>query len=196
MSYLDPAVYDAYQKGVEIMKYNITGRNIEITESIKSAVDEKIIKLSRYFAPDVTAQVTLSMEKSRQKVEITIPVKGDTIRAESENSDMYISIDLAVRAIETQLKKYRKKIIGRYQMAGVDFADVWSASDDEDYEESEIRIVKRKHFAFKPMDAEEACMQMDLLGHDFFVFTNAETDEVNVVYKRKNDTYGIIEPEF
>ena len=177
------------------MKCNITGRNLEITESIKTAVEEKITKLGRYFAPDVVAQVTMSMEKNRQKVEITIPVKGNVIRAESENSDMYVSIDLAVRAIEVQLKKYRKKIIDRYQTAGVDFAaDYMDADLVED--ESEIRIVKRKHFAFKPMDPEEACMQMDLLGHDFFVFINSETNETNVVYKRKNDTYGIIEPEF
>jgi len=183
-------------KGVKYMKCNITGRNLEITESIKTAVEEKITKLGRYFAPDVVAQVTLSMEKSRQKVEITIPVKGDVIRAESENTDMYVSIDLAVRAIEVQLKKYRKKIIDRYQTAGIDFAQEYWDADDGNEEEPEVKIVKRKHFAFKPMDPEEACMQMDLLGHDFFVFTNAETDQTNVVYKRKNDTYGIIEPEF
>ena len=182
-------------KGVKYMKCNITGRNLEITESIKTAVEEKITKLGRYFAPDVVAQVTMSMEKNRQKVEITIPVKGDVIRAESENSDMYVSIDLAVRAIEVQLKKYRKKIIDRYQTAGVDFAADYMDGDSVE-DESEIHIVKRKHFSFKPMDPEEACMQMDLLGHDFFVFTNSETEEVNVVYKRKNDTYGIIEPEY
>ena len=179
------------------MKCIITGRNIEITESIKTAVEEKITKLGRYFAPDVVAQVTMSMEKSRQKVEITIPVKKDVIRAESENTDMYVSIDLAVRAIEVQLKKYRKKIIDRYQTAGIDFAqEYWDDEEDQDNDDSEVKIVKRKHFAFKPMDPEEACMQMDLLGHDFFVFTNAQTNETNVVYKRKNDTYGIIEPEY
>ena len=177
------------------MKCNITGRNLEITESIKTAVEEKITKLSRYFAPDVVAQVTMSMEKSRQKVEITIPVKGDVIRAESENSDMYVSIDLAVRAIEVQLKKYRKKIIDRYQTAGIDFAQDFLDADEGE-EDTEIRIVKKKQFDFKPMDPEEACMQMDLLGHNFFVFTNADTDQINVVYKRKNDTYGLIEPEF
>ena len=177
------------------MKYNITGRNLDITESIKTAVDEKITKLGRYFAPDVVAQVTMSMEKSRQKVEITIPVKGDVIRAESENTDMYVSIDLAVHAIEVQLKKYRKKIIDRYQAAGAEFAEEYMDADAVE-DESEVKIVKRKQFAFKPMDPEEACMQMDLLGHNFFVFTNAETNQTNVVYKRKNDTYGIIEPEF
>lgn len=177
------------------MKYVITGRNLDITESIKTAVDEKITKLGRYFAPEVVAQVTMSVEKNRQKVEVTIPVKGDIIRAESENSDMYVSLDLVVRAIEVQLKKYRKKIIDRYQTAGVDFADEYMDSETVE-EEPEIKIVKKKTFDFKPMDPEEACMQMDLLGHDFFVFTNADTDQINVVYKRKNDTYGLIGPEF
>ena len=179
------------------MKYNITGRNIEVTESIRAEIDEKIMKLERYFAPDVEAQVTLSIEKNRQKVEITIPVKGDCIRAESESQDMYLSLDQAVRAIETQLKKYRKKIVQRYQKGGGEFAsEFMNDFEDAAEDDSEIRIVKRKHFAFKPMDPEEACLQMDLMGHDFFVFTNSETDEVNVVYKRKGETYGIIEPEY
>ncbi|MCF0229068.1 MAG: ribosome-associated translation inhibitor RaiA, partial [Parasporobacterium sp.] len=125
------------------MKYNITGRNLEITESIKTAVEEKITKLGRYFAPDVVAQVTMSMEKSRQKVEITIPVKGDVIRAESENTDMYVSIELAVQKIEVQLKKYRKKIVDRYQQPGVDFAAEYIETEDV-HDDSEIKIVRRK----------------------------------------------------
>lgn len=177
------------------MKYNITGRSLEITESIKTAVDEKLSKLNRYFSPDVVAQVTMSTEKNRQKVEITIvPARGDVIRAESENTDMYVSIDLAVRAIEVQLKKHRKKIIDRHQSPGLDFAAEYIDSDDIE-DETEIKIVKRKQFDFKPMNPEEACMQMDLLGHNFFVFINSDTDQTCVVYKRKNDTYGLIEPE-
>jgi len=174
------------------MKFNISGRNVEVTESLKTAIVEKLGKLERFFSRDVEAQVTLSVEKSRQKIEVTIPVKGGMIRGEQESSDMYVSIDLVEEIIESQLKKYRRKIIDKYQ-SGANFSDEYY--DDNSEDESEIQIVKVKHFQFKPMDPEEACMQMELLNHNFFVFTNSETDEVNVVYKRKNNTYGIIEPE-
>ena len=175
------------------MKFTISGRNVNVTESLKNAVIEKLGKLERFFSKDVEVQVTLSTEKSRQKIEVTIPVKGGIIRGEQESSDMYVSIDLVEEVIESQLKKYRKKIVDRYQ-SGAHFTPEYVESEQED--EGEIKIVKSKHFQFKPMDAEEACMQMELLGHSFFVFTNADTDQVNVVYKRKNGTYGIIEPEY
>jgi len=174
------------------MKFTISGRNVEVTESLKTAITEKLGKLERFFSQDVEAQVTLSVEKNRQKVEVTIPVKGGMIRGEQESSDMYVSIDLVEEIIESQLKKYRRKIVDRYQ-SGAHFAPEFIEADEE--EESDIQIVKVKHFQFKPMDPEEACMQMELTNHDFFVFTNSETNEVNVVYKRKNNTYGIIEPE-
>lgn len=174
------------------MKFTISGRNVEVTESLKTAINDKLGKLERFFSQDVEAQVTLSVERSRQKIEVTIPVKGGIIRAEQESSDMYVSIDLVEEVIENQLKKYRTKIIDRYQ-SGRAFTKDFVEADVED--EGEIKIAKVKHFQLKPMDAEEACMQMELLGHNFFVFTNAETEQVNVVYKRKNGTYGIIEPE-
>ena len=177
----------------DIVKYTITGRNVDVTESLKSAIQEKIGKLERYFSQDTEVQVTLSVEKSRQKIEVTIPVKGGIIRAEQVSSDMYVSIDLAEEAIETQLKKYKNKLIDRYQDRKT-FTKEY-IEQDYDEEENEIKIVKNKRFDFKPMDPIEACMQMDLLGHNFFVFTNSETDTINVVYKRKNDTYGLIEPE-
>lgn len=175
------------------MKYIITGRNIEVTESLKSAIYEKIGKLEKFFSQDTEVQVTLSVEKNRQKIEVTIPVKGGIIRAEQTSSDMYVSIDLVEEKIEDQLKKYKNKIIDRYQ-GGKHFTPEYIEETFED--ENEIKIVKTKRFDFKPMDPEEACMQMELLGHNFFVFTNSDTDAVNVVYKRKDDTYGIIEPEY
>jgi len=174
------------------MKYAIVGRSFEVTESLKAAIQEKIGKLEKYFSPDTEAQVTLSSERGRQKIEVTIPVKGGIIRAEQASSDMYVSIDLVEDIIEKQLKKYKNKIIDRYHSGGTFSAEY---ADEEVYEEGEIKIVKIKHFDFKPMDPEEACMQMELLGHNFFVFTNSETDAINVVYKRKGDTYGLIEPE-
>ena len=174
------------------MKYVITGRNIEITDGLKSAIYEKIGKLERYFTEDTQVHVTLSVEKERQKIEITIPVKGNIIRSEQTSNDMYVSIDLVEEIIERQLKKYKNKIVDKQQAAS-SFSKMYMENDYTDDEE--IKIVRTKRFDIKPMYPEDACIQMELLGHNFFVFINAETDQVNVVYKRKGDTYGLIEPE-
>ena len=176
------------------MRITITGRNIELTTGIKEAVEEKLSKLEKYFKPDTDVNVTLSVEKDRQKIEVTIPTKGHTIRAEEVSNDMYVSIDLVEETLERQLIKYRTKIISKKMNAAASFkAEYLEEKVEED--EEEIRIVRSKRYDLKPMYPEDACIQMELLGHDFFVFVNAETDEVNVVYKRKGNTYGIIEPE-
>ncbi len=175
------------------MNLVISGKNIDITEGLRSAVEEKIGKLERYFNDATEVHVTLSTEKSRQKIEVTIPMKGSIIRAEETSTDMYVSIDLVEEVIERQLRKYKNKLIDKEQNA----AQLSKAFMDEDvYDEEEIEIIRSKKFAMKPMDPEEACVQMELLGHNFFVFRNADTEEVNVVYKRKGSTYGLIEPEF
>jgi putative sigma-54 modulation protein len=174
------------------MKFIIVGRNIEVTPGLKAAVEDKLSKLSKYFNPDTEVHVTLSVEKDRQKIEVTIPVKGSIIRSEQASSDMYVSIDLVEEVIERQLKKYKKKIIDKHQNVSAftpAFAEIEDGQDDE------VKIVRSKKFDIKPMYPEDACVQMELLGHGFFVFVNAETDQVNVVYKRKGDTYGLIEPE-
>ncbi len=174
------------------MRYIISGRNIDVTEGLKAAIHEKIGKLEKYFNQDTEVIVTLSVEKDRQKIEVTIPVKGNIIRSEQVSSDMYVSIDLVEEIIERQLKKYKNKIIDKKQNR----ESFSSSFIDQEYDDDDsVKIVRTKKFAVKPMDPEEACVQMELLGHDFFVFTNAETDEVNVVYKRKGNTYGLIEPE-
>lgn len=175
------------------MNLVISGKNLDITEGLRSAVEEKIGKLERYFNDSTEVHVTLSAEKLRQKIEVTIPMKGSIIRAEEASSDMYVSIDLVEEVIERQLRKYKNKLIDQKQNA----AHLNQAFMEEDAsEDEEIKVVRAKKFAMKPMDVEEACVQMELLGHSFFVFRNAETDEVNVVYKRKGNTYGLIEPEF
>lgn len=174
------------------MHYIISGRNIEITEGLKSAIEEKLGKLERYFVNDTEIHVTLSVEKDRQKIEVTIPMKGNIIRAEEVSNDMYVSIDLVEEIIERQLRKYKNKIIERKQSGNHFNPDFLEEETEED---DQIKIIRTKKFAIKPMDVEEACVQMELLGHNFFVFRNAETDEVNVVYKRKERTYGLIEPE-
>lgn len=174
------------------MKFVIVGRNIEVTPGLKAAVEDKIGKLEKYFNPDTEVHVTLSVEKDRQKIEVTIPVKGRIIRSEQVSSDMYVSIDLVEEIIERQLKKYKTKIVDKQQ----NVSSFSKAFIENDYtEDEEIRIVRTKKFDIKPMYPEDACIQMELLGHNFFVFCNAETDQVNVVYKRKGDTYGLIEPE-
>ena len=174
------------------MRFIITGRNIDVTEGLKSAVEEKLGKLDRFFAPETEVNVTLSVEKERQKIEVTIPVKGNIIRSEQVSSDMYVSIDLVEEVIERQLKKYKNKIVSKQQNATA-FAQEFVDKDYDD--EDDVKIIRTKRFGIKPMDPEEACVQMELLGHNFYVFFNSETEEVNVVYKRKGNTYGLIEPE-
>ena len=176
------------------MRFTITGRNLEVTPGLKAAVEEKNGKLDRYFNADTEVTVTMSIQKERQNIEVTIPVKGTLLRAEESSNDMYVSIDLVEEVIERQLKKYKNKLIDKKQAAAA-FTPQFLEEDHND-QDDEIRIVKTKRFGMKPMDPEEACFQMELLGHNFYVFLNADTDEVNVVYKRKGNTYGLIEPEF
>lgn len=174
------------------MKIIMTGKNLEISEGLKNAVEEKIGKLEKYFAEDTIAKVTLSVEKGRQKIEVTIPVKGNIIRSEQTSNDMYVSIDLVQEIIERQLKKYKKKLIDKQQNVA-SFSEAFIERPDDD--EEEVKIVRTKQYDMKPMYPEDACVQMELLGHDFYVFCNAETEQVCVVYKRKGSTYGLIEPE-
>ena len=177
-----------------MMKFIISGKNIDITSSLRAAVEDKIGKLEKYFTPETEVHATLSVEKGRQKIEVTIPVKGTIIRSEQVSSDMYVSIDLAAEVIERQLKKYKNKF-REEQQAGAASLRTDFIERGIDLDDDEVKIVRTKRFDIKPMYAEDACVQMELLGHDFYVFCNAETDEVNVVYKRKGNTYGLIEPE-
>ncbi len=175
------------------MRITISGKNLDITEGLRSAVEEKLSRLEKYFTPDTIVNVTLSVTKKRyQKMEVTIPVKGHIIRAEQESNDMYVTIDLVEEIIEAQLKKYRQKLISQ-QQGGGSFKQEFI--DSEATEEEEIQIIRSKKFGMKPIFPEDACIQMELLGHTFYVFRNAETDEVNVVYKRKDGNYGLIEAE-
>ena len=144
------------------MKITISGKNIDVTDGLRTAVQDKIGKLERYFMPETEVQVTLSVEKDRQKIEVTIPVKGNIIRSEQVSSDMYVSIDLVEEVIERQLKKYKNKLVDQQQASS---------------------FFKQEY------------IEKDYMEHSFYVFCNAETEQVNVVYKRKGNTYGLIEPE-
>ncbi len=175
------------------MKYTIVGKNVEVTPGLDNAIRSKLDKLDRFFSPETPVRVTLSVEKERQRIEVTIPVRDGIIRSEQVSNDMYVSLDLVEEVIERQLKKYKNKIVDRHQDAGNDFRREFL---DQDYlPEEDIQISRRKQFDMKPMYPEDACLEMELLGHDFYLFCNAETEQLNVVYKRKGGTYGLIEPD-
>ena len=174
------------------MNISITGRTISLTEGLKNMVEKKLGKLDKFFQKDTPCNVTLSTQKDLQKIEVTIPVKGTVIRAEEATEDMYQSIDLVEDVLERQIRKYKEKLISKHQAASftTEFLEA-----TEEYEEEEIKIVRTKQIDLKPMTPEEACLQMELLGHSFFVFQNGDSGKVNVVYKRKAKSYGLIEPE-
>lgn len=177
------------------MKIKITGKNMDITDALKDITFKKLGKLDKYFQEDVETNVTLSVEKNRQIIEVTVNLPGTILRAEEYSDDMYTSIDEAVDVLERQIRKHKTKLQKRYQdNKTIRFENI-KPIPQENREEGP-KIVKMKRFAMKPMSIEEAILQMELLRHNFFMFMNGETDEVNVVYKRKDGNYGLIEPEF
>lgn len=184
------------------MKIMTYGKNIDITPSLKEYVEEKVSKLEKYFEDDpIEANVTLEVEKERHIVEVTAYVNGIILRGEEETGDMYASIDGVLEKLERQVHKYKTKIHKKLIEKKQEYKEEYKEKRIEQLfenneEEVEANIVRTKRFAVKPMDVQEAVMQMDLLDHDFFVFSNAETEEVNVVYKRKDGNYGLIEPTF
>ena len=173
------------------MKFIISGKNIDVTDGLREAIEEKIGKLEKYFTSETEVYVTLGVEKERQIIEVTIPMKGNIIRAEQVSNDMYVSIDIVEEVIERQLRKYKKKLLAQKHAQNYfkqEFAE------KEYLESDEIVISRSKQFEVKPMYPEDACVQMELLGHSFYVFNNAETNAIGVVYKRKGNTYGLIDP--
>lgn len=175
------------------MRITVSGKNIDVTDALRNMAESKMDKIDKFFKDEVDAQVTLSVEKNRQIVEITIPFKnGVILRAEESTNDMYTSIDSAIDKLHKQLEKQKTRIERRYH--GHETIRFENIADIGEEEKGEHRIVRTKRFPVKPMDPEEAVLQMELLGHSFFVFANAESDEVNVVYKRKDGNYGLIEP--
>ncbi|OON98948.1 MAG: ribosomal subunit interface protein [Epulopiscium sp. Nele67-Bin004] len=176
------------------MKYNVTTRNTEMTEGLENAVESSIAKLDKYFNDTTLMHVTLTVEKQRHIVEMSIPFNGQTLRSEVEGENMYKILDNAVDTLEKQVLRFKNKLRTKIRHAeapafSADFMDM--AEDDQD---DVITINRRKKFAIKPMSAEEAVMQMELVGHNFYVYLDGKTEEVNVVYKRKNSSYGLIEP--
>ena len=176
------------------MKFIISGKNFEVSDALKERVIKKLGKLDKFFSPQTEAHVTMSVQKNRHILEVTIPTNGITLRAEVSCDDMYSSIDKAANILEGQIRKNKTRLEKRLHVEA--FIPEFFSTDIEIEEEKDFRVVRTKRFAIKPMPVEEAILQMNLLGHEFYMFSNAETNEVNVVYKRKAGDYGLIEPEF
>ncbi|MCL0101422.1 ribosome-associated translation inhibitor RaiA [Peptococcaceae bacterium] len=177
------------------MNINVRGKNVEVTPALKSYVEKRVGKLKRFFDGLGDAEVKLEIRKNRHKVEVTIPVNGMILRGEEATADMYASVDLVVEKLERQIERYKGKLYEKKARAASAIKAPEPLEKDKS-EEDKFKIVKTKRFAIKPMAVEEAVMQMNLLGHNFFVFMNAETEQVNVVYVRKDGNYGLIEPTF
>jgi len=171
------------------MKVNITGRKLDISAEMRSFAEKKLTKLDKFFDDAAEAQVTLSLEKGRQTVELTIFYGGFVYRAEDTTEDMYASIDRAIDLIERQIRKNKTRLEKKLREG----AFTATIEENADTEEKEFKIVKSKKHALKPMSPEEAILQMNLLGHEFYIFNNSETMDKEVVYKRKDGNYGLIE---
>ena len=175
------------------MKVTVIAKNIELTQALKEIVQKKISKLEKYFEVEVEAKATLSVQKNRQIIEVTIPFNGAILRSEESTDDMYKSIDLVEDKLERQIRKQKTRL-SRKNNGSLKFAAL-NDSKVESNEDDEGSLVKVKKFGVKPMDSEEAILQMDLLGHNFFVYQDSESSKVNVVYKRIDGNYGLLEPE-
>ena len=179
-----------------MLKFNIRGENVEVTDAIRDYVVKRISKLQKFFEDSVeaTAHVNLKVYPNRTyKVEVTIPLPYLTLRAEETSNDMYGSVDLVTDKLERQIRKYKTKVNRKSREKGLKNLEL--VPSDDDSASDELKIVRTKQVSLKPMDPEEAVLQMDMLGHDFFVFQDAETNGTSIVYRRRDGRYGLIEAE-
>lgn len=182
-----------------MLKFNIRGENIEVTPAIRDYVETKIEKVERYFNDGVNANANVNLKiynDKQNKVEVTIPMKNVTLRAEERHDDMYAAIDLIVDKLERQIRKHKTKVNRKFRErdgVGVYFASSEAKVDHDVHTDEEYEVVRTKQFNLKPMDQEEAILQMNMLGHDFYIFTDADSNATNIVYKRKDGRYGLIE---
>lgn len=176
------------------MKYNIRGDKITVTGAMKSYIEEKLSKMDKYFEEpgDITANVLVKVKELEQTIEVTVPTKRFTIRAEESNEDFYAAVDLVLNKLERQIRKNKDRLSKKYKnIESVEFNFDYT-DEKEPEEENTSKIVKRKNISMKPMDEEEAILQIELLNHDFFVFKNIDEECVSVLYLRKDGNYGII----
>lgn len=185
------------------MKIVVKSKNLDITPALRTYAEKKISKFEKFITAargdhESLAVMMLRTEREVHIAELTIEYRGFVLRGEGRTDDMYNSIDDAVDKIERQWNKFKTRIQRKLQ--GPKISELASPADDglvqREASEREFKVVKVKRFAYKPMSVEEAIMQMELLGHDFFVFSNADDDQINVVYRRRDGNYGLIEPEY
>lgn len=179
------------------MIITISGKNIEVSDYLEELINKKVSKLDKYFPEDTQAQVTLSVERNRHIVEVTIPYAGGIIRGEETSGDMYASVDNVLSKLEKQIVRHRTKLekslrAGAFRAPEPVYADAFT---QDDLDEEAAKVVKVKRFDIKPMTVDEAMLQLEMLGHSFYMFTNGDTNQINVIYKRKDGNYGLIEPE-
>ena len=177
------------------MNIQFVGKNVEVTDALKEVTEKKLSKLEKYFQESISGNVTFSTQKNNKTIEVTIDIPGTIIRAEETSDDMYASIDKSVDVLERQIRKYKTKLQKKYKEGQtIRFENVVPLQQEEE-ENDKPNIVRTKRFSVKPMNSEEAILQMELLGHNFFVFRDGETDQIGVIYKRKDGDYGLIEPQ-
>ncbi|BBH23921.1 ribosomal subunit interface protein [Paenibacillus baekrokdamisoli] len=182
------------------MEYNIRGQHIQVTDAMRDYVEKKLNRLEKYFEAPITSEttVTMSVTKGKHAVEVTIPLSSAMLRAEEKSEDMYASIDLVVDKLDRQIRKHKTKINSKLRKeSGIRtlFKDDTAPSVRVLDEEEDYELVRTKRFLLKPMDVEEAILQMNMVGHSFFMFANSDTKEVNVVYKRSDGRYGLLESD-
>lgn len=182
------------------MEITVRGKNLEVTPALRQYAEKRMSKIERFFDDvPVSAHAVISTERGRYIVEVTLSVNGILLRGEESTGDAFASMDLVLEKLEKQIEKFKTRITRRLRMArkaAVREEMPAPVAGPAEEEGDRPRVVRVKRFSFKPMSVEEAILQMDLLGHDFFVFTNAETDQVSLVYRRRDGDYGLIEPEF
>ena len=182
------------RKGEAFMRVILSGKQIDITDAMRNSIDTKLSRLDKYFNEDVTARVTASVFRNMHKIEVTIPVGKTVMRAEAADTDMYNATDIVIDKLGRQVRKHKTKLMDKGSET-IRFENVESYIPQEDESVEIAKIVIRNRFGFRPMSEEEAILQMELLGHNFFVFTSSETDMATVIYKRRDGNYGILEPE-
>ncbi|WP_304341208.1 ribosome hibernation-promoting factor, HPF/YfiA family [Metaclostridioides mangenotii] len=185
------------------MQIKVSALQMKMTDGIKGYIEEKLSKFEKYLSPESEVKVKVSAKKERQKVEVTInSVGGQIVRAEDVEEDLYAAIDIVCDKLNRQIVKFKNKVRDKqFNGESIRFENLEFSNESEDYDEdyedqeSNIVIERRKKFDMKPMSPEEAILQMELVGHNFYIFTNQDTFEINVVYKRKYNGYGLIEQE-
>ena len=175
------------------MIVNITGKNVRVSDHLKETIEKKVTKLGKYFSDDITCDVKLSEDGNRKKTEVTIDARGMIFRAEDKSQEFYDGIDIVVRKLSSQMSRFKDKLQDKHKGGN---KSLKTAELPEAEKTEEINVARSKKFDLKPMTVDEAVLQMEMLQHDFFVFLNKDTDAVNVVYKRNEKDYGVLETTY